>query len=66
MPKTVQKGLGSSLSTNAMDKAKQFCVIINYSSENYSGIKVGSVYHCRDKFVSMISNTLPEERQVTG
>ena len=64
MPKTVWKGLGSRLSVNAMDKVNQFCVMSNCSSENSSVIKVGSVYHYRETVLSMISNTLPEERQV--
>ena len=29
-----------------------------------SGIKVGSVYPCRETFMSMRTNTLPEERQI--
>ena len=29
-----------------------------------SGIKVGYVYPCRDTFMSMRTNTLPEERQI--
>ena len=45
--KTVRKGLGVSLSVNAMDKVKKFFVISNCSNENLSVIKVGSVYHCR-------------------
>ena len=65
MPKSVRKGLGSSLYVNAMDKVNQFCVIRNCSSKNSSGIKVGSVYHCRETVVSMRSNTLPEDRRVT-
>ena len=47
MQKTVWKRLGSILSINAMDKVDQFRVIGNCSSQNSSGIKVGSVYPCR-------------------
>ena len=47
MPKTVEKRIGESLSVNAMDKVDQFRVIGNCSSQNSSGIKVGSVYPCR-------------------
>ena len=65
MPKAVRKGLGISLHINAMDKVNQFGVIRNYISEKSSGIKVGYVYHCRETVISMIYNTLPEERQVT-
>jgi len=65
MPKTVRKGLGSSLSVNAMEKVNQFCLISNCSSENTSRIKVGSMYPCMETVVSMRSNTLPEERRVT-
>ena len=48
-----------------MDKVNQFGVIINCISENSSGIKMGSVYHCRETVMSMRSNTLLEERRVT-
>ena len=65
MPKTVRKGLGSSLSVNSIDKVMQFCVIINCSYENFIKIKVGYMYHCRETLVSMRSNTLPEELRVT-
>ena len=65
IPKTAQKGLGSSLYVNTMDKVKQFCVISNCSSKNSYGIKVGSMYHCRETVMPMRSNTLPGERRVT-
>ena len=65
IPKIVRKELESSLSINSMDKVKQFCVISNCSSENSSGPKVGSVYHCRDTVVKMRLITLTEERWVT-
>ena len=65
IPKPVRKGMGCSLSVNSMDKVKHFCVISNCSSENSSVIKVGYVYHFRETVVSMISNTLLEERRVT-
>ena len=45
MLKTVQKGLGNSLSVNTIGKVNQFFVISNCSSENMSRIKVGYVYH---------------------
>ena len=44
IPKIVRKGLGGSLSVNAMDKVKQSRVISNFRSEILSLIKVGSVY----------------------
>ena len=59
MTKTVRKGIDRSLFVNSMEKVKQFFVISNYSIENYSGIKVVSLYHCRGTVVSMRSNTLP-------
>ena len=65
MPKTVGKGLGSSFYANAMDRVKNSCVIRNCSIENSSGIKVVYMYHCRETFISMISNTFPGERRVT-
>ena len=51
MSKKVRKNLGSSLYIKSMEKVKQFFVISNQRSENWSGINVGYVYHCRETAV---------------
>ena len=65
MLKTVWKGLGPSLSVNAMGKVEPFQVTSNSSSENLSIIKAGSIYPCRETVLSMGSNTCQEKQWIT-
>ena len=65
MPKKVRKGLGRSLYVNSTEKVNHFCVISTRSSENSSGIKVGSVCNFRETVGPMISNTMSGERRIT-
>ena len=66
MLKTVWKGLGDSLSVNAMDKVEPFQVTIHCNSGNLSMMHAGSLYSCSQTVLSMVSNTRPEEQCITN